>query len=216
MLPAVMSSRVRIVPTTFKGFNPFKCSPRLSESEENFREKKSYTIGGATRVDCPAGFVNRTKRGERSTERYVSPGINSTNSGVIPEPGVTYSNIFQLYSFSKLKGADGETLWRTTPHHGHRVIVGQRMLQATGDPLLGYTTIDGREYFVRQMKNMKASMPLEWLTGEPFYFWVYICGGLLARAHSRIGDAAKIAGYCGKSKVLDESYNLSPCFSMNY
>jgi hypothetical protein len=55
------------------------------------------------------------------------------------------------------------------------------------------------------MKNMKASMPLEWLTGEPFHVWSFVCGALLARAHSRIGDAAKIAGYCGKSEVLDEA-----------
>jgi hypothetical protein len=55
------------------------------------------------------------------------------------------------------------------------------------------------------MKNMKAAMPLEWLTGEPFYVWSFLCGGLLARAHSRIGDAAKIAGYCDKSEVLDEA-----------
>jgi uncharacterized protein (DUF2252 family) len=94
--------------------------------------------------------------------------------------------------------------WKV-PHHGLRVIAGQRMLQASGDPLLGHTRIDDRDYFVRQMKNMKASMPLEWLVGEPFYFWGFICGGLLARAHSRMGDAAKIAGYCGKSKVLNEA-----------
>jgi hypothetical protein len=91
------------------------------------------------------------------------------------------------------------------PHHGLRVIAGQRMLQASGDPLLGYTRIDGRDYFVRQMKNMKASMPLEWLVGEPFYFWGFVCGALLGRAHSRMGDAAKIADYCGKSKVLNEA-----------
>ena len=48
-------------------------------------------------------------------------------------------------------------------------------------------------------------MPLEWLTGEPFHVWSFVCGGLLARAHSRVGDAAKIAGYCGKSNVLDEA-----------
>ena len=36
-----------------------------------------------------------------------------------------------------------------------------------------------------------------WLTGEPFYFWGFVCGGLLARARCRNGDAAKIAGYCG-------------------
>jgi uncharacterized protein (DUF2252 family) len=94
--------------------------------------------------------------------------------------------------------------WKV-PHHGLRVIAGQRMLQASGDPLLGHTRIDDRDYFVRQMKNMKASMPLEWLVGEPFYFWGFTCGGLLARAHSRMGDAAKIAGYCGKSKVLNEA-----------
>ena len=74
-----------------------------------------------------------------------------------------------------------------------------------GDPLLGYTTIDGRHYFVRQMKNMKASMPIEYLTGEPFEFWAFACGALLARAHARTGDAAKIAGYIGKSKALTES-----------
>jgi len=48
-------------------------------------------------------------------------------------------------------------------------------------------------------------MPLEWLSGAPFHVWSFVCGGLLARAHSRVGDAAKIAGYCGKSDVLDEA-----------
>ena len=91
------------------------------------------------------------------------------------------------------------------PNQGRRVVMGQRGLQATGDPLLGYTAFDGRDYFVRQMKNMKASMPLEWLTGEPFYFWGLVCGALLGRAHCRNGDAAKIAGYCGKSEALDEA-----------
>lgn len=94
--------------------------------------------------------------------------------------------------------------WKS-PHLGHRVVAAQRMLQSWGDPFVGYTTINDRHYFVRQMKNMKASMPLEWLTGEPFYIWGFLCGGLLARAHSRVGDAAKIAGYCGKSEVLDEA-----------
>jgi uncharacterized protein (DUF2252 family) len=90
-------------------------------------------------------------------------------------------------------------------HEGHRVTRGQRLLQAMGDPLLGYTTIDGRHYFVRQMKNMKASMPIEYLTDEPFEFWALGCGALLSRAHARTGDAAKIAGYIGKGTVLAAS-----------
>ena len=87
-------------------------------------------------------------------------------------------------------------------HEGRRVIGTQRVLQSLGDPLLGYTTIDGRHYFVRQMKNLKASMPIEFLTGEPFEFWGWVCGALLARAHARTGDIAKIAGYIGKSDAF--------------
>ena len=97
------------------------------------------------------------------------------------------------------------TLKMRVDHEGHRVVRGQRLLQAMGDPLLGYTTIDDRHYFVRQMKNMKASMPIEFLIGEPFEFWAWSCGALLSRAHARTGDAAKIAGYIGKGTTLSAS-----------
>jgi uncharacterized protein (DUF2252 family) len=90
-------------------------------------------------------------------------------------------------------------------HQGRRVIGTQRLLQALGDPLLGSTTIDGREYFVRQMKNMKASMPVSLMTGKPFDFWAFTCGALLARAHARCGDAARISGYCGEDDTLDRA-----------
>ncbi len=90
-------------------------------------------------------------------------------------------------------------------HEGKRVVMGQRALQASSDPMLGYTEMDGREYMVRQMKNLKASVPVEWLTGEAFNFYAWACGALLARAHSRTGDPAKIAGYCGKGTAFDEA-----------
>jgi uncharacterized protein (DUF2252 family) len=90
-------------------------------------------------------------------------------------------------------------------HHGKRVVMGQRALQATGDVMLGATTVDGRPFFVRQMKNMKASIPVEYLIGESFNFYAQACGALLSRAHARVGDAAAIAGYCGKTPVLDKA-----------
>jgi uncharacterized protein (DUF2252 family) len=90
-------------------------------------------------------------------------------------------------------------------HNGKRVVLGQKGLQASNDPMLGYTEIDGRHYYVRQMKNLKASIPVEWLTGAPYNFFAWACGALLARAHARVGDAAQIAGYCGKSEVLDKA-----------
>ena len=66
--------------------------------------------------------------------------------------------------------------------------------------MLGPTRVDGRPFFVRQMKNMKASIPVEWLIDAK------ICGGLMARAYARAGDAAAICGYCGKSPVPDEAF----------
>ena len=90
-------------------------------------------------------------------------------------------------------------------HEGSRVVGAQRILQSFGDPLLGYTTIDGRPYYVRQMKNMKGSMPVPFMTGIPFNFWAFVCGGLLSRSHARSGDAARIAGYCGDGDTLDRA-----------
>jgi uncharacterized protein (DUF2252 family) len=90
-------------------------------------------------------------------------------------------------------------------HNGKRVVLGQKALQASNDPMLGYTEIDGKDYYVRQMKNLKASIPIEWLTGDSFNFYAWACGTLLARAHARVGDTARIAGYCGGSCALDKA-----------
>ncbi|KQR87030.1 hypothetical protein ASG35_23060 [Burkholderia sp. Leaf177] len=91
-------------------------------------------------------------------------------------------------------------------HQGRRVVHGQRFLQSSSDPLLGWTTISGRDFYVRQMKNMRGSIPVDWLHGATFDFYAWCLGLLLARAHARTGDAALIAGYCGSSDRLDAAY----------
>ncbi|KQP08223.1 hypothetical protein ASF28_11770 [Methylobacterium sp. Leaf99] len=88
-------------------------------------------------------------------------------------------------------------------HEGERVIYGQRLLQAVGDPLLGWTTIADRPFYVRQMKNMKGEIPVSCMTGQPLLYFSWAYGALLARAHARTGDAAAIAGYCGKDRHAD-------------
>lgn len=90
-------------------------------------------------------------------------------------------------------------------HEGRRVVFGQRLLQAAGDPLLGWTDVDGRPFYVRQMKNRKASIATEWLSGAPFNFFSWAYGSLLARAHARSGDGALISGYCGKGGDFDNA-----------
>jgi uncharacterized protein (DUF2252 family) len=88
-------------------------------------------------------------------------------------------------------------------HEGERVIYGQRLLQAVGDPLLGWTSIAGRPYYVRQMKNLKGAIPLARMSGVSLLTFAYAYGVLLARAHARTGDAAAITGYCGSGKHHD-------------
>ena len=93
-------------------------------------------------------------------------------------------------------------------HEGKRVVLGQRALQASTDVMLGWTQIGKLPFYVRQMKNMKSSIPVEWLSGTAFNFYAWACGAILGRAHARTTDAAKIAGYCGKSAVLDDALTL--------
>jgi hypothetical protein len=71
--------------------------------------------------------------------------------------------------------------------------------------MLGWTQIGENPFFVRQMKNMKGSIPVEWLSGRAFNFYVWGCGTILARAHARTADVAPIAGYCGNSSALDDA-----------
>jgi uncharacterized protein (DUF2252 family) len=90
-------------------------------------------------------------------------------------------------------------------HDGRRVVLGQRFLQANSDVLLGWTTIEGRPFYVRQARNLKGSLPLKALGRSAFDSYVWACGALLARAHARTGDIAAIAGYCGDSEALDSA-----------
>ena len=93
-------------------------------------------------------------------------------------------------------------------HEGKRVVMGQRALQASTDVMLGWTQMGSLPFYVRQMKNLKASVPIEWLTGTAFNFYAKVCGAILARAHARSTDVARLAGYCGKSAVLDDALAL--------
>jgi len=114
--------------------------------------------------------------------------------------------------FLQVKEAIVPALWpfmKTQPaefsHQGKRVVIGQRALQSSTDVMLGWTQIGLRPFYVRQMKNMKGSIPIEWLSGTAFNFYARACGAILARAHGRVTDAARIAGYCGSSSVLDDA-----------
>jgi hypothetical protein len=91
-------------------------------------------------------------------------------------------------------------------HEGERVVVGQRLMQCASDIFLGWATDDeGHDYYVRQLRDMKTSVPLEKLVGPVFYNFAGMCGWALARAHAKSGNAVRLAGYIGQSERLDEA-----------
>lgn len=91
-------------------------------------------------------------------------------------------------------------------HHGHRVVAGQRLLQAAGDIFLGWTTGPaGRHFYGRQLRDMKGSAVVETMTPDMFRQYAELCGTALARAHARSGDRIAIAGYLGNGDTFDRA-----------
>jgi uncharacterized protein (DUF2252 family) len=89
-------------------------------------------------------------------------------------------------------------------HHGHRVVAGQRLMQAASDIFLGwFRGGEGRDFYSRQLRDMKGSAKVESMSSEELVLYGRLCGWTLARAHARSGDRVQIAGYLGKSERFD-------------
>ena len=97
----------------------------------------------------------------------------------------------------------GDSAWHA--HQGQRVVEYQHALQTVSDPLLGWTTVDGRQYYVRQFRNMKGAIAVESIDAPALTDYAGICGRLLAKGHARTSGASMIAGYCGRSDKLEEA-----------
>jgi uncharacterized protein (DUF2252 family) len=90
-------------------------------------------------------------------------------------------------------------------HEGRRVVLGQKRMQVVSDILLGWTTVEGRPFQVRQFRNRKGSVDPAALAADQVDDYGRMTGALLARAHSHSADPRLIAGYCGKNEELDEA-----------
>jgi uncharacterized protein (DUF2252 family) len=91
------------------------------------------------------------------------------------------------------------------PNHGQRVVVGQRLMQATSDVFLGWATFAGKDYYARQLRDMKWSAEVDTMDLVMFTGYVELCAATLARAHARTGDSAMIGGYLGNRDVFDQA-----------
>ena len=96
-------------------------------------------------------------------------------------------------------------------NHGERVVVGQRLMQASSDIFLGWlhveSGIDGkaRDFYGRQLKDWKGSAEIEQMVPKGMALYGRLCGWTLARAHARSGDRIAIAAYLGNGDSFDRA-----------
>lgn len=97
----------------------------------------------------------------------------------------------------------GDIAWHK--HQGQRVVEYEQTLQTVSDPLLGWTTVDNRDYYVRQFRDMKGAVTVEAMDGSALLDYGRICGTLLAKGHARSNGATMLSGFLGKGDVADRA-----------
>jgi uncharacterized protein (DUF2252 family) len=93
---------------------------------------------------------------------------------------------------------------------GERVVAGQRLMQAAGDIFLGWQRVRGldgrqRDFYVRQLRDWKASAVVEEMVPDGMRAYGELCGWTLARAHARSGDRIAVASYLGNGASFDRA-----------
>jgi len=149
-------------------------------------------LGGYTLVDIAHKVVGVGSVGLRA---YVALLEGSSPDDVV------FLQLKQARRSVLAKYVHGESAWHA--HQGQRVVEYQQALQTVSDPLLGWATADGRQYYVRQFRNMKGTVALDSIDGAALADYAGIVGHLLAKGHARTSGASMIAGYCGRGDKLD-------------
>ena len=90
-------------------------------------------------------------------------------------------------------------------NQGQRVVVGQRYMQAASDLFLGWTRYRNRDFYVRQLRDMKGSIDLTGVAPAALGTYSGVCGWTLARAHARSGDPVAISAYLGSGDSFDRA-----------
>jgi len=90
-------------------------------------------------------------------------------------------------------------------NHGQRVVDGYRRMQPASDMFLGWSRGPKRDFFVRQLRDIKISVRVETFRAAEMQLYATWCGKALALAHARSGSSALLAGYMGKSDVFDHA-----------
>ena len=132
-----------------------------------------------------------------SVGRYCSIGLfmSASNQPLFLQFKQAVPSILEPYAGKSLYG-----------HAGQRVVMGQRLMQSSSDIFLGWVTgREGREVYVRQLRDAKIKPLVETFDRNMLDTYGKACGWALARAHGRASHPWLICGYLGASDAFDEA-----------
>src|SRR5262249_34418525 len=90
-------------------------------------------------------------------------------------------------------------------NHGARIVNGYRLMQPSSDMFLGWTRGPKRDFFVRQLRDIKVTIQVEAFGAAEMDLYAAWCGRALALSHARSGSSIALSGYMGKNDVFDQA-----------
>jgi uncharacterized protein (DUF2252 family) len=90
-------------------------------------------------------------------------------------------------------------------NHGQRVVNGYRTMQPASDMFLGWMRGPKRDFFVRQLRDVKISVRVDLFGKSELDLYAKWCGRALALSHARSGTPAMLSGYMGNSDTFDRA-----------
>lgn len=151
-------------------------------------------LGGYTLVDVARKVVGVGSVGLRAYVALLEGGSDTD---------VLFLQLKQARRSVLARYIHGDSAWHD--HQGQRVVEYQQALQTVSDPLLGWTSVGELQFYVRQFRNMKGTVPLDAIDPAGLAEYAGIVGRLLAKGHARTSGASMIAGYVGRSDTLDRA-----------
>lgn len=86
-------------------------------------------------------------------------------------------------------------------NHGQRVVIGCQLMQSASDLFLGWTEgATGKQFYLRQLKDMKIKPLVEIFTPGVMLQYAELCGWCVAHAHARSGEPRRSAATWARAK----------------
>lgn len=194
---------------------------RFKESiDETFGVKVQYEVEGAINKHVLAAlpgymqtllperrhFFSQYKPADEGF-RIVGTGSVGTRDYVVLMFGGAMGDPMFLQLKQELPSAYAPYVPKNVPpkHHGQRVVEGVRRMLVQFDIFLGWATIDGLPYLVRQLRDHKGGIETTDLQGKGLLQYAEVCGELLAKGHARSGDPCMLSGYLGTADRFDKA-----------